>query len=390
MAKPLVMYISKSLFPTGQAYSERIRQFARMFDLLGWRFHAIVDYAPSADLVGRVIEFDYGTFEADSMSPSYVSRIRRAVESRRSIPRRIIRMKPDLVVVANAYDRFQSIRETASLMQIPVLLEISELYDESAWRLGRLDPFRYAFRMSMKKHYLAADGVIAVSSLLTQYFENLGLPVITVPALLDKSEYPSGYGDEGGPRSLSYFGHASNGKETFGNLIGVVRDLGVTSEDLLISIYGPSLSEVAGGDRSFQRFLAQRKDQFRISEKVPRTKALELMRKSDFTFFERPNRISSHAGFPTKLAESMMVGTPVIANVTGDIGAYLSHGVNGYRLTKTFGWDAAIKAVVESSKEDIAQMSKAARATAEESFEASVHAQSLAQLIAEAVTRCSA
>lgn len=51
---------------------------------------------------------------------------------------------------------------------------------------------------------------------------------------------------------------------------------------------------------------------------------------ADFMVLLRePNR-KSNAGFPTKFAESMTSGTPVIANLTSDLGCYLKDGETGF------------------------------------------------------------
>ncbi len=51
---------------------------------------------------------------------------------------------------------------------------------------------------------------------------------------------------------------------------------------------------------------------------------------SDFMVLLREQTRKSNAGFPTKLAESFTSGTPVIANLTSDIGRYLTDGVTGF------------------------------------------------------------
>lgn len=52
--------------------------------------------------------------------------------------------------------------------------------------------------------------------------------------------------------------------------------------------------------------------------------------RADFMVLLRDQTRKSNAGFPTKFAESMMSGTPVIANLTSDLGRYLTEGSNGY------------------------------------------------------------
>lgn len=53
---------------------------------------------------------------------------------------------------------------------------------------------------------------------------------------------------------------------------------------------------------------------------------------ADYMVLLRENNQKSNAGFPTKFAESMTAGIPVIANPTSDIGHILKDGVNGYLL----------------------------------------------------------
>ena len=51
---------------------------------------------------------------------------------------------------------------------------------------------------------------------------------------------------------------------------------------------------------------------------------------ADFMVLLRDPTRKSNAGFPTKFAEAMMSGTPVIANLTSDIGKYLKDDYNGF------------------------------------------------------------
>lgn len=51
---------------------------------------------------------------------------------------------------------------------------------------------------------------------------------------------------------------------------------------------------------------------------------------SDFMVLLRESNRKSNAGFPTKFSESFTSGTPVIANITSDIGIYLKDGETGF------------------------------------------------------------
>jgi len=54
--------------------------------------------------------------------------------------------------------------------------------------------------------------------------------------------------------------------------------------------------------------------------------------KSDFMVLLRKTNRKSTAGFPTKFVESMVSGTPIIANYSSDLRKYLFDGINGFVL----------------------------------------------------------
>ena len=80
---------------------------------------------------------------------------------------------------------------------------------------------------------------------------------------------------------------------------------------------------------------------------------------ADFMVLLRePNRKNT-AGFPTKFAESMTAGVPVIANATSDLTEYLINGVTGF-LIDGFDYDSVIntlrETVITISRENIDRM----------------------------------
>jgi len=62
---------------------------------------------------------------------------------------------------------------------------------------------------------------------------------------------------------------------------------------------------------------------------LPQAAVGQLVGKADFTVLVREDRRQSNAGFPTKFVESFASGTPVIANLTSDLGQHLRDGETG-------------------------------------------------------------
>ena len=65
---------------------------------------------------------------------------------------------------------------------------------------------------------------------------------------------------------------------------------------------------------------------------VPQTDIPTYYKLADYMVLLRDPSRKNMMGFPTKFAEAMMSGTPVIANLTSDLGEYLIDGHTGYIL----------------------------------------------------------
>lgn len=80
---------------------------------------------------------------------------------------------------------------------------------------------------------------------------------------------------------------------------------------------------------------------------------------ADFMVLLREQTRKSNAGFPTKFSESFISGTPVIANLTSDIGDYLIDGETGFVVDEPS--EAAVYRVIHDkvlnlNREDISRM----------------------------------
>lgn len=85
---------------------------------------------------------------------------------------------------------------------------------------------------------------------------------------------------------------------------------------------------------------------------------------SDFMVLLRESNRKSNAGFPTKFSESFTSGTPVIANLTSDIGLYLKDGETGYVVAEP-SEDAIYRTLKENvlplKREEIEEMKQRVR-----------------------------
>ena len=118
--------------------------------------------------------------------------------------------------------------------------------------------------------------------------------------------------------------------------------------------------------------------------KVQRQEVLKNLEEADFTVLIRLSELRyAKAGFPTKVPESLATGTPVICNLSSDLGMYLKDGENAIILKSRDVNDVAIglRRAIHLSEAEKRKMQIAARKTAERCFDYKLYAEELVGLI---------
>lgn len=177
--------------------------------------------------------------------------------------------------------------------------------------------------LRMRVVHKRMDGIITISSYLHQYYSRW-LPALIVPPTVDLSDEKF----KQQPKNHSctvivYSGNPSASKESLNRAVECVAGMadrsielhiiGVTKEQYM-RIYGdvPEARNVV-----FFGYLSHRE-------------SLSEVASSDYALIVRPNNRVTKAGFPTKFAEAISCGTPVIATRTSDLEKYLTGDTNGF------------------------------------------------------------
>jgi glycosyltransferase involved in cell wall biosynthesis len=168
-----------------------------------------------------------------------------------------------------------------------------------------------------------------------------------------------------------YAGFSGRGKEKFDSILKALDMLGDMKSRFELHVFGCSEEAFSAKLNDNQDLYKRVSDCITVRGRIPQEKVHAEYMNADFSVFMRPNLLSNNAGFPTKLAESMVAGTPVLCNNTGDIGLYLRNGHNG------FLFDDASPEVIRTALVEIAGMSdekrmemrRQARLTAEKNFD---------------------
>jgi glycosyltransferase involved in cell wall biosynthesis len=182
------------------------------------------------------------------------------------------------------------------------------------------------YRMKVVQKKL--DGLIVISRYLEKYYKNCRNTVY-VPTLVDSNEekWQVEYQKSDSVLKLVYAGTPGR-KDRIDKLIEalqfVKRDcfldvIGITKEQYL-DMY-PKHKDFLNGCKSIS-----------FHGRLSHLEALDYVKHANYScFFREDNRVSK-AGFPTKFAEAITCGTPVITNKTSNLDEYVHNSKNGILL----------------------------------------------------------
>lgn len=359
------LFILDTEFPYGKASSSRARNFIKLFNECGYKIHIM------AHLNGEKIDDLEYTCENINIFKNYRSLlgIRTAVPVEKMLKNYLRNNKIDLIFSNNIPYVVPRILRIASENKIPYILEQCEWYDSSSFKLGKYNPYYIECMKMIEYKNKNLDGIIAISRLLEKHYLNQGVKTIRIPTILDMNNILPRYVRKNKKKlNIVFAGSLGKGKENIYPMLKAVEYINKSIEKIHLHFYGPTKEQIRE-NINFDKIL--RKSYIHIYGRIPQPEIENKVREADFTFIIRPNRKSSNAGFPTKLVESMSVGTPVIANDTGDIGMYIKDRENGFLLSKNTDEELieCLQYILKMNDHNFETMRRNARRTCDENFD---------------------
>jgi len=188
----------------------------------------------------------------------------------------------------------------------------------------------------MKKIQPKLDGMIAISQYLYQFYKKQMGNVVMIPPLVDLN--------------MSKWDEKSVGKSINNdNLLKVVYagSPGIGNKDRLDLILNVlSRIKSKGINNFYFTIIGITENQFLSSfytsipdnlinnvvfkGRLSHVDTLNEVKNAHYYLFLRDNNLVNNAGFPTKFAESISCGTPVLTNLSSNIKDYLIEGQNGF------------------------------------------------------------
>ncbi len=258
---------------------------------------------------------------------------------------------------------------------IPLIVDVVEWYDPRQMKGGRWGPFYVSAQVALRYLYPRCDGVIAISSLLEHHYRKLGCKVVRIPPSLNV-QVDQGIvhlKDPAAPLVLLYAGTPGK-KDLLLHVIEAVEALDATGDRLRLKILGPTFENL--------RTIYSRSGFAPSIEILGHVKQADIarhIRLADLTVLLREPARFANAGFPTKFVESLANGTPVIVNLTSDIGMYICDGMEGLICAdcSVSSLKSAIERALRLSAPQLQAMRHSAIEQAQRSFDFRAHSEAL-------------
>ena len=368
--KKLVI-ITYADFPNGEAASVRIFSLCKM--LLSKEFDiSIISMSRQAPFYWNGYE---GIKYISIRSPktSIIARICNVVFFRRRASK-VIRaigdinylMPLSLPITAMLYcERY------AKKHKISLITDRTEWYSPCEFKLGRLS---YEYLNNLLINRVIIDRywkVISISRFFEKYFLSKGIDTIRIPAVMVRSDISVSQTfnyEQSRPLIVVYAGSPAK-KDSLDKIVDAFHVY--RGKEIELHVYGVTLEH-------FKK-VNKRDDEYNnvsFHGRIPREKILSVLANSDFTvLFRDPTKRFTKAGFPSKVAESMMCGVPVITNLTSDLDLFLIDMKNAV-VIPDYTVDSLVdvlQKVASLKKDQIKAMHDEAYNTAINSFDYSVY-----------------
>ena len=264
---------------------------------------------------------------------------------------------------------------------VKFVVDIVEWYDYSSLQMGKFGPIALSTHIAMTKLIRKADGIIAISSFLYNYYLRFNTNVLFIPVLVDENDYKLTNGNNvkfaEGKKHIIYAG--TPGKKDLINLmISSISNFDFEGEKIQFHILGPTkeyLQSIISQEYLGESIICHG----RIDQKL----VSSYLQASDFSVLLRPDKRYAHAGFSTKFVESLINGIPVISNLTGDIGNYIVDGENGY-IVKNLNEESihkVLRKVIELNKQEINNLKENARNSGVKNFIINIYSNQLQEFL---------
>ena len=215
--------------------------------------------------------------------------------------------------------------------KIKLVIDCVEWASPEEKKFGKLS-FSYIHNTRINEHLIDKHvSVISISSYLANYFKSKGIKTEVVPNLVDTNGIKYISKEKDSKIKLLFAGYPQK-KDAINIAIEGLLMLDQKERELIhLTVAGITETDFFEKYNYLEEFKSNILSFSSFKGKVSYKEVENLYNESDFSLLVRNDKLRvCKAGLPTKLLDSFKYSTPIIANLSSDIGNYLKDGYNGY------------------------------------------------------------
>lgn len=380
-----LLYVRETKFPDSSAMSARCLMLAKLFQLAGWE---VLVLSRGPDNQRRIKEYEGVPYL--SVSSHYQPRWNRAVDLLVRIPlftKKLLKEQHfDGILIGVINKGFLYSLKRVNLSKISLFYDAVEWYTPSQFKNGERSLHYRQNNNWITKGITTRFRVISISSYFEDYFNSRNIKTVRIPAVLDvqgvlyKKNLPE-------DKTVVLYAGTPGKKDNLCELIEACATLTMEERNKLeIKLIGVEKKDLVDKCGVSSEVLNIAGRSIKCMGHMPHDVVLKELQQAHFTvLIRREEERYAKAGFPTKIPESLATGTPVICNLSSDLGMYLKDGENAIIIKSKNMEDIVIglRRALNMSQEKKKQMQDASRITAETAFDYKKYVNRLKNLIEE-------
>lgn len=333
--KPIILYVGGFSLPDKNAAAHRVLANGKILEQSGYDVHYIgVNYEKNLQK-GRYEKLS--AHQAETGYPKKLFDWLCYLGSIDYISEYIKNELPEKPVAVFCYNypavALMKLHKYCKKQQIKIISDCTEWYQPTGNLLFRL---LKGGDTSLRMRYVhpKLDGMIAISRYLFDYYSKRMKNVVLIPPLKNADE------EKFKKAELPYdevvrFVYAGSPGDAKDKLPLLMEPLSRVAEELKDKVFQFDIIGLTEEQyqKSFQCELPENlKNTVCFLGRLPHEEVIQRLQRASFSVFVREDSLVTRAGFPTKFAEAITCGTPVVTNASSNITDYLVEGENGFLL----------------------------------------------------------
>lgn len=323
-----ILIISTDNFPNGNAGALRQETLSKLMVLNGYKVD-ILGYGPFTNFEFKDLNESIKYLSYRGKSNNLLCKIRDRLLFKFRVKKYVNNSINDykaILFVSIPLSLINFLKKVCHKNKIILIHDSVEWYSPSEFVLGIFSPFYIEKNLLNQRYIDSSVRVIGISSFLSDYFNSKGCITTRIPFICDTDV--KNLKSNNSKISFVYAGQMGN-KDHLNTFLEAVSCLDKTlQERITIDIFGPTFKEMKS-NRQINEELYNKILNLNIHGRVDRNVIMEYLSTANFTIlFRNSSERYSKAGFPTKVVESLCMNTPVLCNLSSDLGMYLIDGVN--------------------------------------------------------------